>query len=852
VTTALRERPAEASATGGGAPARRAVIRWALRLFRREWRQQLLVLALLAVAVATMILGAAVATNTPRSIDPAFGSAGYNVTLSGNDPHLASDIAAIKARFGTVDVIENQALSTGLASGVQLRAQDPNGRYGNELLSLVSGHYPTGPGEAAVTSQLETLFNLHAGGVWHQDGRTWQITGVVQNPANLLDTFALVAPGQVTAPTEVTVLFDASGVSGQSVQAFSLPGSVQPQAAPSAGGLSPAVIVLALAMFGLIFVGLVAVAGFTVLAQRRLRAIGVLSSLGAADRDIRLVMTANGAVVGVVATLIGAVAGFAAWFAYAPHLQSSTEHVVHAANLPWSVIGAGMALAAATAVLAARKPAKTVARIPVVSALSGRPPSPKGSHRSAVPGVVLLVVGPLLLAFAGGWGGNNAKDTLFLLAGIVATCIGCLLLAPVVIGVLAAAGRHTPIAVRLALRDLGRYRARSGAALAAVAFAVLMSVLITVISTARLSNVLDYAGPNLQSNQLIVYSPYGQYGMGAGPNTPAPSARTIAAIGASADGIASALHAQSVLTLESAVYSSGPGQGAAQPTASLYQEGTSNNNFSGPLYVATPALLREYGIKPGQISAGTDILTMRSGLAAEPRMQLIYGAPAGGPPGRSAAGPPGSSACPTAHCLANPTIQEVSALPSGTSAPNTVITTHAVHALGLREVTSGWLIQTAKPLTSAQINSARQAALAAGANIEAKSGELGLSQITTSATTAGILIALAVLAMTIGLIRSETASDLRTLTATGAGSRIRRTITGTTAGALALLGGLMGTAAAYIASIAWFRSSLATTVSHVPVAGLIAILVGMPLAAAVAGWLLAGREPATIARQPLE
>ena len=31
----------------------------------------------------------------------------------------------------------------------------------------------------------------------------------MQNPQSLLDEFALVAPGQVSTPTQVTVLFDA-------------------------------------------------------------------------------------------------------------------------------------------------------------------------------------------------------------------------------------------------------------------------------------------------------------------------------------------------------------------------------------------------------------------------------------------------------------------------------------------------------------------------------------------------------------------------------------------------------------------------------------------------------------------
>jgi len=55
-----------------------------------------------------------------------------------------------------------------------------------------------------------------------------------------------------------------------------------------------------------------------------------------------------------------------------------------------------------------------------------------------------------------------------------------------------------------------------------------------------------------------------------------------------------------------------------------------------------------------------------------------------------------------------------------------------------------------------------------------------------------------------------------------------------------------------VAAIAWYRSSLATTVSHVPAADLVLVLAGLPLAATIGGWLFAGPEPAAIARQPLE
>ncbi len=83
-------------------------------------------------------------------------------------------------------------------------------------------------------------------------------------------------------------------------------------------------------------------------------------------------------------------------------------------------------------------------------------------------------------------------------------------------------------------------------------------------------------------------------------------------------------------------------------------------------------------------------------------------------------------------------------------------------------------------------------------------------------TGAGALLALGILAMTVGLIRSESAGDLRILTATGATPRVRRTLTATTAGALALLGALIGVAGAYVVLSATYYDDLGY-LSDVPV-----------------------------------
>ncbi len=831
MSTALRERPAPAGTSNGGVPARRAVIRWAWRMFRREWRQQLLVLALIVVALAATVVGAAVATDTPPPAGAGFGTAQDMATYPSPDPHLASQIAALQHRFGRVDVIENQTIAIpGSISTYDLRAQNPDGPFGQPMLSLVAGHYPAGPGQVAVTDGVASTFNLRIGDVWHQGGTTRQVTGIVQNPQSLLDEFALVAPGQVTAPTQVTVLFDAPGVTAASLG----PNFQSRQSAAASNPLNPETIVLGLATIGMLLIALVAVGGFTVLAQRRLRSLGMLGALGATDRNIRLVVRVNGVLVGVVGALAGTVLGLAVWLVYRPRLESSAHHLIGVFQLPWNVIGPAMALAVVATYFAAARPARAITRLPVVAALSGRPAPPKQVHRSAIPGVVLFVIAAALLSYSGKSNANGGGGAPELVGGIVLLIVAIILLAPFCLVILARLGRRAPIAVRLALRDLARYRARSGSALAAISLGVFIAALVCVLTAQRYGNVLDYAGPNLSSNQIIVYTPNGGPGGGGPGNGPgggstSGTASTPQSEAAVAHNIAKALGSSTVIELDTS-------------SASLDHPGP-GRSWSGPVYVATPQLLQAFGIKASDVNPDADVLTARPGLSGISGMQLVTGGDQG-------------SSCP-GQCLQNPVIQEVGALPAGTSAPNTVITEHAIHTLGLGASVSvqGWLIQTPHNPTAAQITDARLTAGAAGMTIETKSSTPSSAEILDYATAFGIVLALGILAMSVGLIRSETARDLRTLTATGAGSMTRRELTAATAFALALAGAVLGTVAAYVAAIgyAWDNPlDGLSELSNVPTTNLLFILVGMPLVAAVIGWLLAGREPSAISRQPLE
>lgn len=272
--------------------------------------------------------------------------------------------------------------------------------------------------------------------------------------------------------------------------------------------------------------------------------------------------------------------------------------------------------------------------------------------------------------------------------------------------------------------------------------------------------------------------------------------------------------------------------------------------------MATPQLLRAFGISQSEINPDADMLTMRPGLSTMSLMQLTYGNGGGNGPGggNSSSQVP----CPAGSCIASPPIQEVSQLPSGTSAPNTVVTEHAITTLHLQSSvqTAGWLITVPNGLTAAQITIAEQlAAEASGMSVESRNSVPSLAQIIDTATIFGIVLALGILGMSVGLVRSEAARDLRTLTATGASSATRRTITAATAGALAFTGAVVGIIGGYLAAFGYFRSNSLdglSSLTSIPVTNLLVILVGMPLAAAGFGWLLAGRDPAGIARQPLE
>jgi putative ABC transport system permease protein len=782
-------------------------------MFRREWHQQILVLALLGVAVTVATVGAAFAYNVAPDGRGEFGSAGHRITFSaGSQAAAAADIAAAAEYFGTIDVLlAHFAPVAGSARPLEVRAQDPHGPFSGPMLALREGRYPSAPEEVALTESAARDLHVSVGGVVDLDGRRPTLVGLVENPRRLDDDFALVAPRPPDATDLVRILVGGSQARVEQFRGtMTVDGDVR-RDSPRNDKTVGAVATFGLATVGMLLVALIAAAGFVVLAQRRLRELGLLAAMGATERHVRLVTLLNGVLVGLSAAVIGTAGGLAAWALASGRVEAAAGHRIDGLSVPWWLVAISVLLAVVTATGAAWWPARAVARIPVMLALSRRPPAPKPARRPAAVAAVLIVAGLGCFALA------HQKNVALIVAGTLATPIGVLLMAPLAVSAAGRMASRLPVSGRLALRDLGRYRARAGAALAAISLALGVPVAVVIVATA---NAHTAAEGNLSDRQLLIRVGHGQEPFAV---TPGPAA-ALEALGAGVDQLAVSLGGATVTPLDLLV------DPARIPEPQLAEAGqlqavevnrrrAATDDYDGLLlYVATPAVLDTFHIPPtgGGIVTAEDgdlfFLTKERFRDPEPLTDVVR--------------------IPT---------------PGYTSVPDTFISPTVAAGMGWEPIRAGWFMEADHALTTEERAAAHDLAVDAGLTVETRDQQASLAGLRSGATAAGMLLALGVLAMTVGLIRSEAAGDLRILAAAGASSTVRRNLTAATAGSLALLGVLLGTAGAYLVLVGAYAGDL-EPLTRVPFGPLAAIACGVPAIAVAAGWLLAGRQPPALAR----
>lgn len=789
--------------------ARRAVLRWAWRLFRREWRQQLVTICLLTVTVAAAVWASTAAVNGGSKGQALLGDAKAMIQV---DPSTGADVAAtlaaIRERFGDAEVIGHATTTAaGLAGTIDVRAQDPHGEFGRPTLALRSGRYPASDGEVALTTRLAQQLDTGVGEEISIARANRTVVGIVENPRNLDDQFALVAASTSLPSETLSVLVGRDRpITVRTSQAS--PGFDMISVGSDESGVIT--LVIAAVTVSMALVGLVAASSFLVIAKRRQRQLGILGALGATQRHLRLALVANGGLVGGAAALVGTALGVGVWLLSVSFVEQSTAHRIERFALPWPLLALCAGLALIAALGAAWWPARTISKVPAVAAIAQRPSPPLPVHRSALAAALVLGSGMIAIALA------KPRDAevkpWLLIVGLLAVIAGTVLVAPVVIRLLALPARRLPLPSRLALRDLARYQARAAAALAAITLALGIAVATAVVAQANDEN----SGPgNLPATQLLV-----SFGGTTGPFATSVAVADADANDTAVERIASAVPGAHVYALDVAI----PPPNGSQRVEPVSVATPVDHGFSlyGPAYVATPELLALYRIDPATIGPSTELLTNASNVV------LLD-----------------TSTRPDAN-LTTPT--QTVALPAYTSTPQGLIPQAAVQQHGWTEQRAAWLIDAPAPITSDQTAAARRAAADVGLAVEARDVNDESSSLGRGATIAGSVVALAILAMTIGLIRGESTGDMRTLTAVGAPRRTRRAITATASAALAAGGVALASVGAYLAVAAVYRSNL-SDLSSPPIGNLAVLWVGLPVVAAVVGWTFAGRQPQHIARQ---
>lgn len=230
----------------------------------------------------------------------------------------------------------------------------------------------------------------------------------------------------------------------------------------------------------LAMVSVLIAAAFATTARRQLVTLGQLSANGGDQQFLRRMLTMQGTILGVVGTGFGMGLALVALFVWRGWIESLYRHELdYLLTGDLAIIGL-TAVVAAT--IAARFPARSTSRVPVLAALAGRRPLPPVPPLQWVKAVIVFGAGVGLLALvavnANGGGVNANLAASVAIAGGLFVIAGVAYLTPVAVTLLAKAVGGVGAAARIGARGLVRVRSRSAAIVTAVAIAGTIAIAI--------------------------------------------------------------------------------------------------------------------------------------------------------------------------------------------------------------------------------------------------------------------------------------------------------------------------------------------------------------------------------------
>lgn len=814
----------------------RASLRLACRDARRNPGRSLLVIALLALPIFALsagdVLGRTMQLSPTETAQRTFGAADGLVHWSGgkvlqtpNAASWSSDSADTNGANSTPPVA---TLLSHLPTGSRViayaqgewKVRGPFGVRDIQVSDLpytdplvapltrrLSGHAPQRAGDITLSKSLAASLGVHLGDTLSTlaPERTYTVVGIVRDTYSRTGEDAYVSPGSIASPTGAFVSSDEGWyvyspkpitwanvlalndigyvVASREVAVHPPPHSAVPayRAGLESTGTSVQAVSGAGLLGGMIVLEIILLAGpaFAVGARRSRRTLGLVSAVGGTRGDLRNVVLSSGVVLGVVAGLVGVIGGTVAGISLLPVASRLTDRVPEHIDLRALELGALVVISVVTGLLAAWVPARSAARTDVVSVLRGRRGTVKTPKRVPLIGALMAAVGAVV-AIGGGTATHNAN---VVLAGSIVAELGLIACTPTLLDLAGRLAGALPLSGRIALRDTSRNRSAAAPAVAAIMAAVTGGVAAAIFVTSGNTHDRQQYRPSLARNEAYT------------AGTP---------VGGSAADVLAAL--RRTLPASAAIQIRGRSTDpppAGKQTVDAYPQSRGTNGYS---VQALPSVIVDDG-------AGIDVIAGRhlpDALAALRAGKAVVFDPNLLDNGRLTLGIAKVSSSATGTTYADPVNHTVPAILAPSSFPtDTVILLPALAAsLGIPADPVGFLVENTRAPTEHEVQAAQAALL-----------RLGVSQSLTVETGyhGDVKIGLLILLVTSSLITLGAASiatalstvdsrpDLITLAAIGAEPRMRRQLSASRAGVIAIIGSLLGVACGFVAPLGYLR-----------------------------------------------
>lgn len=735
-------------------------------------------------------------------------STGEHFDRRGASPKLpaGSDVVTVTSVFE--DVVEDGELHHATLAQIDGSLDDP---MFDGLYDLTAGRSPEKAGEAAVNPVVLDVFDVDVGGRLRVGREELTVTGVVRT-RDLDQLIAVVGPGTLAARRgssttlvrlpdgagvePVVARLDAHGVTTRSSIAQTIAADAEVWDGVSLVG----------GVLALFTTGLIAAAAFVVGARRQLRQLGMVGAIGGEPRHVRAVVWLGGTTVGLAASVAGSGLGVALAIAVHPHLDRVVGRLVGPPDVNVLVVAAAIVMGTAAATVAALAPARSAGKLGVMAALAGRTSPPRPPGRVAGAGIVVVV------AAGGVTGWATLRDQYVLLAcGLVAMLVGFLSWIPMLVATTGSLASRFPTSVRMAARDAARHGRRTGAAVAAAVIALALPVAVATYSLSE--ETYERRRPRLGPDMMLI---------GRSSDAAAPRAADRIAL-----EVERAFPDAVVVPLRDARAPRGPG-GRPIPVFAfgakeVVRPGESTVT-AWPLFVADERALKAVHAEDGAEALADGHALVLGGSEAH-KGSVRLDVPSRGGRYRTARLP--------AVAVDSPAY-------FNESLPRIVVSQATAEELGLSAHTTQHLVTLPRPATGDDLERVRSI-VADEPGFFANGNDDYLPQYAdarSAVTAASVPLGLAVLAVAVALVTSESRRSHQILVAVGAGPWMHRKIVAATSALLALIAGAVAVPAGILPTMIVETASRAGRPLVVPWATVAIVVVATPLAsAAVAGAL---------------